>query len=62
MTLAELQRAGAKWSKRPERTWDPKEEWSLYLAKSNLRLAVELATSKGVTLDQLAKELIDELA
>lgn len=62
MTLADLQTAGKKWSKRPERSWNQTEAWNLYLAKNKLRLVVELANSGGVTLEQLAKELIDELA
>lgn len=62
MTLTELQRAGAKWSERPVVRWDNKEPWENYLAKERIRLAVEIAIREGVTLDQLAKELIDELA
>lgn len=62
MTLTELQNSGKKWGKRPDRSWNEKEAWNIYLAKNKLRLVVELANSGGVTLEQLAKELIDELA
>jgi hypothetical protein len=70
MTLDELQAAGQNWRKKPERKWEPPasailktavESWDVHMAKNWLRGAVELSVKIGVPLEQMAKELINEL-
>lgn len=65
MTLSELQAAGKEWRKKPVLKYREEERsnrtWNMYVAKSQLRLAVELAYIADVPLEDLAKELIDEL-
>ena len=62
MTLDELQAAGKrdKWPSKPD--FEGKaENWDAWMVKSRLRTAVEVANAKGIKLEELAKELVDEL-
>lgn len=65
MTLSELQRAGTEWRKKPSLRYRDEERssrtWNMYQAKCSLRLAVELAHIANVPLEDLAKDLADEL-
>ncbi len=62
MTLDELQAAGKrdKWSSKPEFEGRA-ENWDAWLVKSRLRIAIEVANAKGLSVEVLAKELMDEL-
>lgn len=71
MTLDELQAAGSNWHRKPERKWEAPpaatisktavKSWDVHMAKNWLRGAVELAVKTGIPLEQIAKELSDEL-
>lgn len=60
MTLGELQVAGKDWRKKPDFEGNA-ENWDAWMIKSRLRTAVEVANAKGLSIEALAKELVDEL-
>lgn len=61
MTLDELQAAGKEWPKKPDFVGNA-ENWDAWMVKSRLRTAVEVANAKRLSIEELAKELVDELS